>query len=183
MTKPKHAGGRPSIYRAEFADRARHLCFSEGATDKDLAVEFGVHVATINTWKQRHPAFAHALKAKNDADGKVVASLFQRATGYSYEATRIVVDKATGKHEKITYTEHAPPDTTAMIFWLKNRQRNHWRDKQDMEHSGPGGGPIPVDVNDVRSRIASRISGIASRMGTREDSSDVHKNGTGSAGI
>jgi hypothetical protein len=28
---------------------------------------------------------------------------------------------------------HVPPDTTACIFWLKNRDPQHWRDVQQME--------------------------------------------------
>ena len=36
----------------------------------------------------------------------------------------------------VPYTEHYPPDTTACIFWLKNRQKAAWRDRQEVEHSG-----------------------------------------------
>ena len=32
--------------------------------------------------------------------------------------------------------KHVPPDTTAMIFWLKNRKKGEWRDRMDHEHSG-----------------------------------------------
>ncbi|MEW4414440.1 transposase [Clostridium sp. AN503] len=33
-------------------------------------------------------------------------------------------------------TKEVVPDTTAQIFWLKNRRPDKWRDKQDMELSG-----------------------------------------------
>lgn len=33
-------------------------------------------------------------------------------------------------------TKEVVPDTTAQIFWLKNRKPAQWRDKQDIEHSG-----------------------------------------------
>jgi hypothetical protein len=32
------------------------------------------------------------------------------------------------------YIEHIPPDVTACIFWLKNRDPQHWRDSQQLEH-------------------------------------------------
>jgi hypothetical protein len=32
------------------------------------------------------------------------------------------------------YIEHVPPDVTACIFWLKNRDPQHWRDTQQLEH-------------------------------------------------
>jgi hypothetical protein len=34
----------------------------------------------------------------------------------------------------VPYTEHVLPDVTACIFWLKNRDPQHWRDSQQMEH-------------------------------------------------
>ena len=37
------------------------------------------------------------------------------------------------------------PDTTAQIFWLKNRRPDRWRDKQDIEHSGQIGGVMIID--------------------------------------
>jgi hypothetical protein len=43
------------------------------------------------------------------------------------------------------YTEHYPPDTTAAIFWLKNRRRNEWRDRQlDTNDDGEGGSGVRV---------------------------------------
>jgi hypothetical protein len=32
------------------------------------------------------------------------------------------------------YVEHVPPDVTAGIFWMKNRDPQHWRDSQQLEH-------------------------------------------------
>ena len=31
------------------------------------------------------------------------------------------------------YVEHYPPDTTALIYWLKNRRPDRWRDVQNIE--------------------------------------------------
>lgn len=44
-------------------------------------------------------------------------------------------------------TKEVLPDTTAQIFWLKNRRPDRWRDKQDIEHSGQIGG-VTI-VNDI----------------------------------
>jgi len=33
-------------------------------------------------------------------------------------------------------TKEVVPDTTAQIFWLKNRKPTEWRDKQELEHTG-----------------------------------------------
>jgi hypothetical protein len=39
-----------------------------------------------------------------------------------------------------TVAKHIPPDTTAMIFWLKNRRRDQWRDVH--KHEANPGNPI-----------------------------------------
>jgi hypothetical protein len=70
---------------------------------------------------------------KNAADQLVEMSLYNRARGIALPEEKVVWNKDTGKHEVITITKHYPPDPTAMIFWLKNRQPEDWRDVQRHE--------------------------------------------------
>jgi hypothetical protein len=60
-------------------------------------------------------------------------SLYSRAVGYNYEATKIFMPANSSKPVYAPYIEHVPPDTTAGIFWLKNRDPKHWRDTQQLE--------------------------------------------------
>lgn len=149
--------GRPSSYRAEYAEQARKICLL-GATDEFLANFFGISVATVNKWKEDHPDFSEALKdGKDRADAEVANSLYRRALGYSCDAVKIVTvsrssdpakpEQKTVEHDLVAYREHYPPDTTACIFWLKNRQKHRWRDKHDVEHGGADGGPIQVSIS------------------------------------
>jgi hypothetical protein len=64
----------------------------------------------------------------------VERSLYERAVGYNYEATKIFMPAGREKPVCAPYIEHVPPDTTAGIFWLKNRDPQHWRDTQQLEH-------------------------------------------------
>jgi len=124
-------GGAPSKYKPEFAKQAFRLCLM-GAIDTDLADFFEVTEPTINTWKKDHVEFSLALKkGKQVADGKVAHKLYQRATGYSHPDIDIKVIE--NKIVKTDLIKHYPPDTTAGIFWLKNRQKDKWRDKQTVE--------------------------------------------------
>lgn len=124
--------GRKDVYRPEFAAQAEKLC-KLGATNKDLANFFDVIEKTIANWKQKHSKFSAALDAgKAEADAKVVKSLYQRAIGYSHEAVKIFNDS--GRPLIVPYTEHYPPDTTACIYWTKNRMPDEWRDRQEVEH-------------------------------------------------
>jgi hypothetical protein len=126
--------GRPSSYKPEYVKMAKHAA-RLGATDADLARIFGVSDATIDNWKAQHPDFLGSSKeGKEEADARVVRSLFQRAIGYSYNAEKIFCDK-NGKVTRVPIVEHVPPDVTAQIFWLKNRDPERWRDVQALEHS------------------------------------------------
>ena len=61
-------------------------------------------------------------------------SLYARAVGYNYEAVKIFMPANREKPVYAPYVEHVPPDVTAAIFWLKNRDPQHWRDSQQLEH-------------------------------------------------
>lgn len=127
---------RPSKYKPEYAEQALKLC-RLGAIDKELADFFQVNVDTINEWKKVYPEFSESLKGgKSVADAEVANKLFQRATGYKHEAVKIVANATTGQEHIVPYTEHYAPDTTAAIFWLKNRRPDLWRDKTDTNISG-----------------------------------------------
>lgn len=136
--------GRPTRYRAEYAEQASKLC-KLGLTDKEMAKFFEVSESTLNNWKQSHPAFLESLKAGKDlADAEVAAKLFHRATGYEHPEDDI---RAINGEIVITPTiKHYPPDTTAAIFWLKNRQPAKWRDKQEAEQSGDAMQKILADL-------------------------------------
>lgn len=125
---------RPSKLKPEHIEQARKLALL-GATDKEIADFFEVSDRTLYRWKNDSAEFCQALKAgKEVADDRVERSLYHRAVGYTYSAVKIFQHQ--GVPVEVPYDEHIPPDTTACIFWLKNRKPGEWRDKQDVEHSG-----------------------------------------------
>lgn len=142
MTKPtgkrppdaKAKTGRLSKYRAEFARMARVFCGGRGATDAQLAELFDVTETTVNNWKREHPAFRKALEAKGYADEEVVESLFRGAVGYDYEEEVATYDAKRGEWVKTTVLRHEPGNATKQVYWTKNRLRDRFRDKQEIEH-------------------------------------------------
>ncbi|MFJ7312533.1 terminase [Pseudomonas sp. NPDC098747] len=146
------AGGRPTKYRAEFAEQARKLCLL-GATDEELADFFGVAISTINKWKLDHSEFSESIKkGKLVADSEVASKLFHRATGYDHPEVDIrVIDNHIVQTKLVRYY---PPDTAAAIFWLKNRQKDKWRDKIDHELTGAGGKDLAPPVFNVNFGVA-----------------------------
>jgi len=127
---------RPSSYRPEYAEQAIKLC-KLGLIDKEIAKFFSVSEQTLNAWKTKYPEFLEALKgAKTYADAEVAAKLFHRATGYEHPEVDIrVID---GQIIQTPLIKHYAPDTTAAIFWLKNRRPDLWRDKLDADGSVEG---------------------------------------------
>ncbi len=129
-------GGRTTSFKPEYINMAYNIALL-GATDKDLADVFGVAETTINNWKNVHIEFFEALKkGKTVADSNVAARLYQRAMGFEHdtEEIKVVSNGSNGGSsiERVKVRKIYPPDTVAAIFWLKNRQRDKWRDKHEV---------------------------------------------------
>lgn len=132
--------GRPTSYKKEYNKQVIELC-RLGATDKQIAKFFAVTEQTINNWKNNEPEFFESLKkGKTESDIAVTESLYKKATGYTYTIQKEVKckrfddeNRAIEVVEVVELEQNAPPDITAIIFWLKNRRSGAWRDKQEVE--------------------------------------------------
>ena len=103
-----------------------------GLTDEQIAKNIGISTATLYNWKRDHLEILEALKrGKEVVDILVENALLKRALGYKYDE----VTKENGVITKVV-TKQVAPDTTAQIFWLKNRKPDDWRDKQTAEITG-----------------------------------------------
>lgn len=114
----------------------------DGLTEEQIAHNMGITRETLRVWKKKYSAISGALKkGKEVIDIQVENALLKRALGYSYnEVTREQVkNPETGEFNlEITKTvkKEVVPDTTAQIFWLKNRKPEQWRDRKETELSG-----------------------------------------------
>jgi hypothetical protein len=114
----------------------------DGLIDEEIAGKIGIAPSTLYLWKDKYLEIAEALKkGKEVIDFEVEQALLKRALGYSYKEQTYerVWNPTLNKYIKVntkTVTKQVVPDTTAQIFWLKNRKPDKWRDKQEIEHSG-----------------------------------------------
>ena len=137
MTKPKpkdqlQKRGRKSLFRPEYILIAKAAA-RFGAIEDEIADELKIAPGTLDNWKKKHPEFLSALKAGKEAsNSKVERSLYQRAIGYSHPAIKAFMTRD-GKIVEHHYIEHYPPDPTSMIWWLKNRRPDRWRDAQNID--------------------------------------------------
>lgn len=114
----------------------------DGLTNEQIAHNMNITVKTLYEWCNKYSEFSNALKkSKEVADIEVENALYKKALGYN------AVIKKTFKVKEVIYSEsgkrlkeverlevgydevHIPADTTAQIFWLKNRKPDNWRDK------------------------------------------------------
>lgn len=139
-------------YRASYAEAAYQFALL-GATDEQMCKAWSISTATLHKWKSK-PEFMAALESgKLPSDGKVAHSLLQRAMGYEHDDTDIRV--VNGKIVKTTIRKYYPPDTVACIFWLKNRRKEHWRDKVETGVTDKDGKDVPpMDPVEVARRLA-----------------------------
>lgn len=116
----------------------------DGLTDEQIAYNIGITAKTLYEWKKQYSEICEALKkGKEVVDRQVENALLKRALGYKYKEIKT---EKTEEGKKVTVTvKEVVPDTTAQIFWLKNRKPDQWRDKRDIEHSGEIGGVVIVD--------------------------------------
>lgn len=142
--------GRPTDYQPEMCDRVYGFTLL-GLIDKEIAAQLGIGLSTMYEWKAKYPEFADAFKrGKEPADVEIAQALWNNALGAEYteqvavKVKRVDYDEKSGKkvceREEVVVVnvkKKAPPNTAAQIFWLKNRQKDQWRDR--IEHTGKDG--------------------------------------------
>jgi hypothetical protein len=151
--------GRPTKFKPEFVEQAFNLTLL-GLTDPEMASVFGVSVDTLHEWRKVYPEFSESCKAgKEDADAKVARSLYRKAKGAEIVAIKMGPDGQPMYAEDgkpVLIGVQMPGDTRAQEFWLRNRRKLNWRDKQEIEHTGKDGEPLVPQANE--NEIARRVA-------------------------
>lgn len=116
----------------------------DGLIDTEIAANMGVNPDTLYRWKRKYVEISEALKKGKDVvDRQVEKSLLKRALGFEYNETKNVYETdSEGKRilkESTITRKMVAPDTTAQIFWLKNRKPDKWRHKPETVKQGDTG--------------------------------------------
>lgn len=116
----------------------------DGLTDEQISHNIGVAYSTFKEWKKKFPDLSATLKrGKEVIDRQVENALLKAALGYEYEE-----DGMTKDGDVVPLRKVAHPNTTALIFWLKNRKPVEWRDKQHHDITSDNGLDIRIDYGD-----------------------------------
>ena len=109
---------------------------SDGLTNEDIAHNMGIARQTLNNWCKKYPSIMDALKkGREPVVRKLENSLIKKAQGFEYEevTTEMWVDDNGEKRQKVSkHKKYSAPDTSALIFLLKNYKPNKYRNYNDL---------------------------------------------------
>src|ERR1700743_2781437 len=127
-------GGRPSSYKEAYNNEVIE-CLGKGHSITGFGGELRVARSTIFDWMKAHPEFKTACDI---AAAKAVL----------YWENQLIL-AASGEFKG---------NITAIIFGLKNRAHEEWRDIQKLEHTGKDGGAIETRDTSARDRLFDIVS-------------------------
>jgi glycerophosphoryl diester phosphodiesterase len=147
MARGKYNKNFPSIAK-EFA--------REGFVDIEIAKKLGISRASYYNYQLKYPEFRDAIiEGKIPVDIEIEDSLIKKAKGYYYEEKHTEIEIVNGEPKpKLikTIKKHVPASDTAIIFWLKNRKPERWKDRSGIDHSSKDGSMTPqinITVSDT----------------------------------
>lgn len=105
-----------------------------GFTDVQICKCLNITPRALQKRKKSDPALAEIHKSwKDEFDDKVEVALAERATGVVVWEERCIGVNDAGEPKIIKLHKQLPPDPVAIIWWLKNRRPDKWRDKHEFE--------------------------------------------------
>jgi hypothetical protein len=119
------------------------------------AEEVGLNRNTIRYWQEHDDQFALAFQLADVQATEVLEAEARRRAVEGVERLKFdrgqpITDPETGE----PYREREYSDTL-LIFLLKARAPEKYRERQQIEHVGSGGGPIEVDIAERDRRLAA----------------------------
>jgi hypothetical protein len=130
----------------------------EAATIEQISKVVGMSQGRVRDWVTRYDSFAEAVKTVQDtADDRVVSSLYDKCIGRMVTESKDVISK--GKAITLTTTRWVAGDVVAMIFWLKNRRPDAWKNMEEKMVAN-----IQVNVVGSGSRGKKQVKSITAKV-------------------
>ena len=161
--KKKSNTGRKGLYKEWLeADNLIRLegWARDGLTDEQIAHNIGINRTTLYAWKAKYSDFSNALKRGKEVVDRIVENaLLKSAMGYKYDEVvqERIYNPETGESEIVEVkrtTKDVAPNSTSLIFWLKNRQPAKWRDTKNIDAAVEVKNPFDgIDTADIKKLI------------------------------
>jgi hypothetical protein len=165
-------------YSKSIVDRIFELMSTDDYSIGEICQNVGIDKATFHRWKNDKSDFCDSIKKADEIRlerFKVIArkSLLKKLTGYYYNEVKKIYGKDDKGKQTIKETtiikKHIPPDTTAIIFTLKNVDSEYFKDRietkiiedpmggvksihelvKNLQENGSFNDPLPYDQHHV----------------------------------
>lgn len=150
-----------STYDPEYHPKRAAELVLNGATDRDLIVEFHINRTVLSRWMTQYPEFAAACKISREAslaDARVERSVYEMANGYYVPAVKIMQYK--GEVIKVPYKKYIPKDLNAAKYWLINRDPANWGRGAESSQNNDDKTPTTINVNMLRSMSTEQLHNV-----------------------
>lgn len=140
--------GRPTKYKPEMCDRVIAMG-KYGASRAEMALELDIDYTTLLDWEKQHEEFSHALKRSA-----------QNSKGWWERLGR---QSAVGEVENF--------NATSFIFNMKNRFKEDWKDRHDLNHGSEDGTMTPppaLDLSKISTEALAEIMAAADEEPDRD---------------
>lgn len=134
------------MFLPDHLDQVRAIAM-RGISEKEMSEVFDIHPRQLKLWKKQYPTFKDAIEqGYTDADTAVLSALYQSAVGYTHDEEKIF--QWDGDIIRADTVKHYKPDIAAIKLWITNRQRDNWKDRQQVGVSGGAGDDAPIGIRD-----------------------------------
>ena len=134
--KPNGAKGKYKEWLTEDGLLTIESWASDGLTNEDIAHNMGIARQTLNVWSKKYPSINDAIKkGRQPVVRELENSLIKKAKGFEYTetTTEMWVGEDGEKKQKVSkHTRYSPPDSSALMFLLKNYKPNKYRNYNDL---------------------------------------------------
>ena len=132
-----------------------------GLTDKEVWTLLDIKKSSYYSYKKDYPEFADAIHDGIDhSNARVASQLLDNSLGYEYveevQSQKKEIFYEDGKKVKevtepiaLPLKKYKPSETNAAKFWLINKDKENWKDKQDLNIGGQNNNPLNVKLEDL----------------------------------
>jgi transcriptional regulator with XRE-family HTH domain len=140
----------------------------DGLVDEQIAKNIGISRSTLNEWKNKYSVISDTLKkVKEVVDIEVENALLKRAKGYLFDEVKEEYETSEQGGQKLIkrtiVTKEVVADTTAQIFWLKNRRPERWQnsDKVIVQQEGKNNTVLDDLINQTKKPAAEELDDLS----------------------
>ena len=143
MTKPKKKpapkkgkAGAQTKYNPLYHPTMIRLAAQTGLINDEIAKEIGICKKTLHLWKNKYPEVDEALaRGKEEPNKTIEQDAFDCAHGYYFDEEQVYFYR--GHMKRVKVRKYAQKNPVSVMFWLKNRMPEKYKDRHEVDITQP----------------------------------------------